>query len=983
MRAASPCPAADGRAIAGLTFVILSVVLVLSGASVGRTIAAGAQAPFSPMAILVRGATIWTMGPAGTLSKGDLVVSGGRIVEVGGTIEPPAGALVIDGAGKHVTPGIIDCHSHTAIDGNVNEGTHNITAEVRIGDVVDSENVNIYRQLAGGTTTVNALHGSANSIGGQNAVLRWKWGRPATEMLFAGSPQGIKFALGENPKQSNWIDPFDRYPKSRMGVEESIRAAFLAARENRSAWEREKTWLAKKDEHHVPPRRDFQLDALNEILEGKRFVHSHCYRQDEILMLLRLAESMGFRVRTFQHVLEGYKVADEMAAHGAGGSTFSDWWGFKIEAYEAIPYNATLMTRRGVLSSINSDSAELARHLNLEAAKSMKFGGLTPIESLALVTINPAKQLGIDARVGSLETGKDADFVVWNGDPLSIYSSVESTWIEGVKYFDRIEDIEKRKALEQERGTLVAKVKNPPKKEGEKKEGEKTAGVGREGEKGDEETRERASGEGEARTGAGKGDRAAEPGGAKAEVKGPDEKATQVSKPAEPSAADKTPAPGAKAAPAPITEAQVGPVFPPVHPAPVPETGPVTALMGVTVHTVSGAVIPNGVVLIRAGKIAAVGHDLTVSPGATRVDLSGRHLYPSMIDANTQLGIVEINSVKGTVDTTETGKINPDIRVEVAVNAASESIPVTRAGGVLVALTVPQGALLRGTSALLRLDGWTWEEMTLRAPVAMHLAWPSVSVPVNWWEPKKSEEEIRKERDEALKDVKTALAAARAYLKAKRAAERGEAARPEVDSRSEAMIPVLEGKIPFMVEANDVRQIRGAVEWAEKEKISLIVSGGRDAWRVSDLLAKKHVPVVLGPVLSLPAHEDDPYDAAYASPAKLSAAGVLFALSAGGATNVRILPYQAGTAAAFGLPREEALRSVTLYPARILGVEDRLGSIEPGKDATFFACDGDPLETRTQILAAWIDGRPVSLDNKHRRLYEQYRGRPLPASTPN
>ena len=604
-----------------------------------------------------------------------------------------------------------------------------------------------------------------------------------------------------------------------------------------------------------------------------------------------------------------------MAAHGAGGSTFSDWWGYKAEAYDAIPHNAALMTRRGVLSSVNSDSNELARHLNLEAAKSMKFGDLSPVEALALVTINPAKQLGIDGRVGSLEAGKDADFVVWSGDPLSVYSIVESAWIEGARYFDRREDLAHRKALEDERARLIEKAKNPPP---------------------ETTTSKQASSE------------------AKAQGAGTRE-------------------------PPSITEAQVGPLYPPPEPGPVPQTGPATAFVNATVHTVAGADIANGVVLVRGGKIAAVGGRLEIPPGVERVDLSGQHLYPSMIDPNTSLGLTEIGSVKGMVDTAETGKINPDIRVEIAVNPSSEAIPVTRASGVLVASVAPQGALLRGTSALVQLDGWTWEEMTLRAPIAMHVAWPRVSVPVEGKEPRKTEEDIHKEKEEALKDLKNALTAARAYLKAKRAAERGEAMAPEVDSRWEAMIPLLEGRLPLMVEANEVRQIRDAVEWAEKEKLPLILSGGRDAWRVADLLAKKHVPVVLGPVLAVPSREDEPYDVSYAAPARLREAGVLFALSAGGATNVRILPYQAGTASAFGLPKEEALRSVTLYPARILGVEGRLGSIEPGKDATFFATDGDPLEMRTHVLAAWIGGRPVSLDNKQQRLYEQYKNRPRPA----
>jgi imidazolonepropionase-like amidohydrolase len=725
-----------------------------------------------------------------------------------------------------------------------------------------------------------------------------------------------------------------------MGVEESIRVAFIAARDNKAAWQKEKDALGKKDDHHVPPRRDLQLDALNEILDGTRFIHSHSYRADEILMLMRLGDAIGFKIRTFQHVLEGYRVADEMAAHHAGGSTFADWWAYKIEAYEAIPHNAALMTRRGVLSSVNSDSGELARHLNFEAAKSMRYGGLTPEESLALVTINPAKQLGIDPWVGSLEPGKDGDFVVWSGDPLSVYSIAESTWIEGTRYFDRAEDLAKRKDIESERAALIQKVKDEAKKDEAKKDEKK----------------------GDAKSDAADADKSAKGADAGKDVKDKDSK--------DPDAAPEEPAP--------ITEAQVGPVYAAEKPGPVPAEGPVTALVGATVHTVSGAAIPDGVVLIRGGKIAAAGAGVAVPAGATRVDLSGKHVYPSMIDANTSLGLVEIGSVKGSVDTNEVGRINPDIHVEVSFHPASESIPVTRANGILVALVVPGGGYLRGTSALMKLDGWTWEEMIEQAPVGMHVSWPRTATPVHGWEPKKSEDDIRKEKTEALKDLDKAVESARAYQKAKDAAAKGDGPRLDADTRWEAMIPLITGKIPLIAEANDVQQIEDAIAWGEKNKISVIIQGGRDAWRVTELLVKKHVPVILGPTLAVPAREDEPYDTPYAQPTKLHDAGVPFAISAGGYFNVRILPYQAGMAASFGLSKDAALRSVTLDAARILGVGSRLGSIEPGKDATLFVTDGDPLEMRTQILRAWIDGREISLDNKHRQLYEKYRNRPRP-----
>lgn len=415
--------------------------------------------PEQPEVVLVQGATIWTGGPDGTLEVADLLIRRGEIVRVGQDLSAPAGAVVIDGTGKHVTAGLIDCHSHTAIDGGVNEVGELITAEVGIEDVIDPEDVNIYRQLAGGLTAANLLHGSSNPIGGKNAVIKLRWGSDAEGLLLDGAPPGIKFALGENPKQSNFETQQARYPQTRMGVEQAIRSAFLAAENHR----RELQTAGGAD--RVPPRPDHQADALLEILDGKRLVHAHSYRADEILMLLRLAENLGFRVATFQHVLEGYKVADEIAAHGAGASTFSDWWAYKMEVIDAIPYNGTLMTNRGVVVSFNSDSSELARRLNLEAAKAVRYGGLPEEEALKLVTLNPAIQLGIEDRVGSLEPGKDADFVIWSGHPLSVYSIAEQTWVDGRKYFDREEDLRRREELRAERQALIERIREEEKKE--------------------------------------------------------------------------------------------------------------------------------------------------------------------------------------------------------------------------------------------------------------------------------------------------------------------------------------------------------------------------------------------------------------------------------------------------------------------------------------------------------------------------------------
>jgi len=419
-----------------------------------------------PPVILIQNATVLTVSH-GTLERASILIKDGKIAEVGPSIKAPKDAQVYDAAGQFVIPGIIDCHSHIAVDGSVNEGSVSVSSMVNIADVLNPDDIDIYRDLAGGVTVANVLHGSANAIGGQTVVIKLRWGQPASKLPFEGALPGIKFALGENPKRSNFSIPgaTPRYPASRMGVEETIRTAFAEAVDYKKTWDDYDKRTAAGDKTAIPPRRDLRLDPLVEVLEGKRYVHAHCYREDEILMLLRVAKEFGFKVRTLQHVLEGYKVADEIAAAGTGASTFSDWWAYKVEAYDAIPYNAAVMTHRGVIVSINSDDAEEATHLNQEAAKTIKYGGLTHDEALKLVTLNPAIQLGIDKRVGSIDVGKDADLVIYNHDPLSAYAVVQQTLIDGRVYFDRKRDIADRPNLEKEKKALMEKEK----KAGEKK----------------------------------------------------------------------------------------------------------------------------------------------------------------------------------------------------------------------------------------------------------------------------------------------------------------------------------------------------------------------------------------------------------------------------------------------------------------------------------------------------------------------------------
>jgi imidazolonepropionase-like amidohydrolase len=404
--------------------------------------------PERPEALLITNATVWTSADAGILDDTDILVRDGRIAAIGTDLEAPSDAMVIDAAGRHVTPGLIDAHSHTGISGGTNEPTDSVTVEVRIRDVIDPTDVGYYRELAGGLTAANIMHGSANAMGGQVQTVKLRWGEDAAGLIQEDAQQAVKFALGENVKQSNWGDDYvTRYPQTRMGVPEIMMDTFEAARE----------YGAAMDRRGGPPvRRDLRLDAALEILNGERAIHIHSYRQDEILRFAQLAADLELNVAAFQHVLEGYKVAPEIAAIGAGASTFSDWWAYKYEVVDAIPYNGALMYEQGLTVTFNSDSSELARRMNTEAAKAVRYGGVPRADALNFVTINAAIQLGIDHRTGSIEVGKDADLVIWSGDPLSTYSIAEQTWIEGRRYFDLDTDREMREAIRSERARLIA-----------------------------------------------------------------------------------------------------------------------------------------------------------------------------------------------------------------------------------------------------------------------------------------------------------------------------------------------------------------------------------------------------------------------------------------------------------------------------------------------------------------------------------------------
>ena len=409
--------------------------------------------------ILIKNATVWTLEEQGTL-EADLLIRGGKIAHIGKIADVVDGnTIVIDGKGKHVSPGIIDEHSHIAIERGVNEGSSAVTAEVRIGDVIKPNDINIYRQLSGGVTASQLLHGSANPIGGQAALIKLRWGNSPEQMKVKNAPGFIKFALGENVKQSNWGSYNTiRFPQTRMGVEQVFYDAFINAQEYEKKWAVYNELPKKKKQEATAPRRDLQTEAILEILNAQRFVTCHSYVQSEINMLMHVADSMKFRLNTFTHILEGYKVADKMKAHGAGGSTFSDWWAYKFEVNDAIPHNASLLNQMGIVTAINSDDAEMGRRLNQEAAKGIKYGGMTEEEALKMVTLNPAILLHVDERMGSIKVGKDADVVIWSDNPLSIYAKAEQTIIDGIIYYDWERDLKMRKEIQQERLRIITKM---------------------------------------------------------------------------------------------------------------------------------------------------------------------------------------------------------------------------------------------------------------------------------------------------------------------------------------------------------------------------------------------------------------------------------------------------------------------------------------------------------------------------------------------
>ena len=822
---------------------------------------------------LIRNGTLLTV-TKGIVANGDILVQNGKIAAIGKNLTAPLATVIIDATGKFVTPGIVDAHSHIALD-DTNEGSDSITAEVNMRDVVDPQSVEIYRGLSNGVTTSLLLHGSANPIGGQSVVVKMKWKRPVEELFVPDAPRMIKFALGENVKQSNFGGGGGRFPNTRMGVEAVYRRGFEAAKLYTLAWAGyEKQRDINPDA--VPPRRDLRLETLADILNGKIWVQCHSYRADEMLMMTRLSQEFHFKLAALQHGLEGYKVAPEIAKAGVGVSTFADAWAYKQEAFDAIPYNAALCLRAGIVTSVNSDNSSGTYRLNLEAANCIKYGDLTENEALRLVTINPAIQLGVDRRTGSLEIGKDADICLWDGNPLSVYSKCVLTMVEGEVYYQRRD----------------------------------TFGV--------------------------------------------DKQALHTS-------------------------------VLPVHPGdftnqPAPPVGRrAYAIVGGTVHPIHGPDIVGGTVVIADGRIVSVGKNVSMPNGTFVVNAKGLHVYPGLIDSGSILGLNEIDSIRATRDSSENGDYQPDLIAATAVNPGSVHLAVAYCCGITASLVCPSGGVIGGQASVMNLAGWTTELMKVSGQAALRINFPGGGL--NRFEraflPPEAQQEAREQQTARVRTLREYFDRAKRYAAARKVGAAGVG----TDLALEAMQPYLAGKLPVVFDVATAVAARRAIAFGEEYGLKIVLSGGSDIWKAADLLAKKKIPYIftvptdnsLGS--TVPTEDYDPTDTTWTAPAILQRAGVNFCFQTQTAASANNLPRQVGIFCAYGLPHDAALRGLTLTAAETLGVADKMGSLEAGKIANVIVTDGDPLEITTHVRTLFIAGKPITLENKHTRLYNLYKQR--------
>ncbi|MFK5955135.1 MAG: amidohydrolase family protein [Planctomycetota bacterium] len=824
--------------------------------------------------VLFQGAMLYRMD--GTPPHvGDILIQDGLITKVGKSIRTPMNCAVVDATGLHIMPGIIDAHSHLALY-SINEGSVSITAECRIADMIQAENVGIYRAAAGGTALVQSLHGSANPIGGQAAT--WELDYLATSieaLLVPEAPRNIKFALGENVKQSNWSGAWGkRFPNSRVGVQATYRRAFRDAQDY--AIQRQR---AAKGE--MPGfRRDVRLEVLADILDNVVHIQCHSYRADELLMFLGICREFGIQRPVFQHVLEGYKVAPELAEAGAMASTFSDWWAYKFEVRDAIPWNVSILDKAGVVVSINSDSDEMIRRLNTEAAKGMLYGNMGWEAAMATCTLNSAKQLRLEDHLGSLEVGKYGTLSIFDGPPLEGYSRCMWTLARGKVIYEAPENLDSRWSDYSEAiDAFVA---------------------------------------------------AGEPSEPLNEI---DEKAENW---------ERWTAAGID------SSAQIN---------------------GVTIHPMTGEPF-FGSMLVVDGKIEKVVQglhkfDLPQRHHMTDMPLNDAtiHLYPAFINGLDRTGIWEYGAVRASRDDIETGTDQPDLSVAAAVHADSDHIAVTRQHGIAYVMVRPSSGRISGQTALIQLSGVTTADLVVETDLGLYLNFPQVG---------KFEQEDGPETPDAVAELDQLLADTLTY--GERLDRLSAAGEPtyQRDAKLEAMLPYARGEKDIFLFANDAMTIMAARSWAKENQLSVVYCGARDAWKIAGYLGRDHARVIVTSTHHLPGSEFDPFDAPYRCASILEAAGCQVGLATDNPETTRNLPFQAATAAAWGLGRSKAAYAATLGSAKALGVDRYIGSIEEGKVASFFLCNGDPLLIQDGIRELWIAGKAVALTSHQTELRDRY-----------
>lgn len=843
----------------------------------------------------------------GTLEDTDILVQNGKIVKIGKGLVAPSGTVTIDAKGKVVAPGIVDGHSHRAADGT-NEGAESITGEVRMQDILNLSALSVWQALASGHTSAMILHGSANAIGGQSVVIKYKYGTSADEARIPDAPRMIKFALGENVTRKSSTTN-NRFPSTRMGQEAVYRRGFTEAIQYKKDWDDFNSGKTK-----VRPRRDLRLETLSDILQKKIWVQCHCYRSDEMLMMVRLSQEFGFKIGALQHALEAYKIAPELAKAGVGVSIFEDEWSFKQEGYDAIPWNAAICKKAGVNVSINTDGLSGTTALNIDAAKTMRFGGFTEEEALQTITINPAKELGIDHRTGSIDIGKDADLVIWDGHPLSVYSKCDLTMIEGKVYFER------RDAFGID-GKSITKAKL-------------------------------------------------------------DRKVNKAEN-------DKLPA-----------------------------KSNTYAIVGATIHPVVGPDIASGTVVIQNGKILAVGQNVPVPGGASVVNGNGLHVYPGFFDGQSSIGLMEISPIPVMNDNREFGSYNADLDSLTNLWVESAHFGPAKFNGVTNVFSAPGGGTIAGQGAVINTDGYTTEQFGVARKAGLIVNFGGgrgrpnfdmcdmVDTSILYGGAGKTgimdgsvgDEKLTFQQLEAYYDFLggrlpyqdpffgqdngggSGNAALEAYFdkSIKYMNDRKADSSTRVDLGMEAMIPYLKGEKVVILSARTASQIRSAVAFVQKYHLKAALTGASEAWKETDLLRKSGVAVILTPAgastlsANSPDNNWDPYDTPYVKAGLLAKAGVKFCFASGDGSESMMLPFKVGEHCAYGLSREDALKALTINPAEIFGVADKLGSIEAGKMGNIIVTDGDPFELTTTMRYVFIDGQPRKLVSKHTMLRDKY-----------